>query len=92
MNVLNRIKLKISRGEISFTEHLLFEKLPRYGFSLKDVINAVNSCENIIKQTNDFRGTRYVIIGFANNGTPIEVVCRFASDGNLIFVTIYEYE
>ncbi len=91
MNVLNRIKLKISRGEIAFSEHLLLEKLPLYNFSTKDVINAVNTCENVVKQINDIRGTRYVILGFARNGTPVDVVCRFANE-NVFFITIYDYE
>ncbi len=61
MNVLNRIKLKISRGEYNFSDHSLFDKLEFYGFTIDDILHAVATCENIIKQTNDVRGTRYVI-------------------------------
>lgn len=91
MNILNRIKLKISRGEFAFSQHLLLDKLPLYSFSVQDVINAVDSCENIIKQTDDIRGTRYVIIGFAKDGTQVDVVCRFANE-KVFFITIYDYE
>lgn len=92
MNVLSRIKLKVLDGEIAFSRHLLFDKLPLYNFSTEDVISAVNSCKTFIKQTGDIRGTRYFILGQEKNGMPIEVVCRFRSDGYLIFITIYEYE
>jgi hypothetical protein len=90
MNVLNRIKLKISRGEIAFSEHLLSDKLPLYDFTAKDVIHAVNTCENVIKQTDDIRGVRYVILGYARNGVPVDVVCRFVNE-KVFFLTIYDY-
>ena len=91
MNVLNRIKLKVSRGEYNFSDHSLFDKLEFYGFTIDDILNAVSTCENIIKQTNDIRGTRYVIVGYAVNGTPVEVVCRFYNE-KVYFLTIYDYE
>jgi len=91
MNVLNRIKLKISRGEFEFTRHCLFDKLPVYNFTTDDVLNAVYTCKNVVKQINDVRGTRYVIFGYALNGAEIEVVCRFI-DNKVLFVTIYDYE
>lgn len=91
MNVLNRIKLKISRGEYNFSEHSFHDKLEKYGFSPDDILNAVFTCESIVKQTNDVRGTRYVILGYALNGTPIEVVCRFYNE-KVYFITIYDYE
>ncbi len=90
MNVLNRIKLKISRGEFAFSEHLLLDKLPLYNFSAHDVINAVNTCENVVKKTDDIRGTSYVIIGSARNGMPVEIICRFINQ-KVYFITIYEY-
>jgi hypothetical protein len=37
------------------------------------------------------RGTRYVILGNAINGTPIEVVCRFVNE-KVFFITIYKYD
>ncbi len=91
MNVLNRIKLKISRDEIAFSNHIIDDKLNIYRFTSDDVLNAVFTCESVIKQTNDVRGTRYVIIGSAINGTAVEVVCRFYNE-KLYFITIYEYE
>ncbi len=66
MNVLNRIKLKISRDEIAFSNHIIDDKLNIYGFTPDDVLNAVFTCESVIKQTNDLRGTRYVINWFCN--------------------------
>ena len=91
MNVLNLIKLKISRGEYEFSQHCILDKFPKYNFTIDDILNAVFSCENIIKQTDDMHGTRYVIIGYAIDDTPIEVVCRFVNN-KVFFITIYDYE
>ena len=91
MNILNRIKLKISRGEYLFSSHIVDDKLNTYDFTTDDVLNAVSTCENVVKQTGDVRGTRYVILGFATNGTAVEVVCRFYNE-KIYFITIYEYE
>jgi hypothetical protein len=91
MNVLNRIKLKISRGEYNFLDHSIYDKLEIYGLTTEDILNAVSTCESIIKQTNDVRGTRYVILGSTINGMPIEVVCRFYNE-KIYFITIYDYE
>jgi len=91
MNVLNRIKLKISNGEYEFSRHSLFDKLPIYNFTTDDILNAVFTCEKILKQIDDIRGTRYVIFGYALNGAEVEVVCRFINN-KVLFVTIYDYE
>jgi hypothetical protein len=91
MNVLNRIKLKISRGEYEFSQHSVLDKLPKYNFTTADVLNTVFSCENVVTQTDDIRGTRYVIFGYAIDDTPVEVVCRFANN-KVFFITIYCYE
>ncbi|CAN5497995.1 hypothetical protein BH10ACI1_BH10ACI1_13120 [soil metagenome] len=91
MKILNRVKSKISRGEYEFTRHCLFDKLPTYNFTTDDILNAVFTCEKVIKQTDDIRGTRYVIVGYALNGVEIEVICRFF-DNKIIFITIYDYE
>lgn len=58
MNVLNRVKLKISRGEYEFSQHSVLDKLPKYSFTIADVFNDISSCENIVAQTDDMRGTR----------------------------------
>ena len=91
MNILNRIKLKISRGEYIFSDHTLYDKLDIYGFTTDDILNVVSTCESVVKQTNDIRGTRYVILGYAIDGTPVEVVCRFYNE-KIYFITIYDYE
>ena len=91
MNVLNRIKLKISPGEYEFSRHCLSDKLPIYDFTTDDILNAVQTCEKIIKQTDDIRGTRYVIFGYAIDNTKIDIVCRFINN-KVFFITIYDYE
>ena len=91
MNFLNLIKLKISRGEYEFTRHALFDKLPLYGFTTDDILNAVETCESVIKQTDDVRGTRYILLGRTTNGVSVEVVYRLGND-KILFITIYDYE
>jgi hypothetical protein len=49
MNVLNRIKLKISRGEYSFSDHSIYDKLEICGFTTEDLLNAVSTCKTVIK-------------------------------------------
>jgi hypothetical protein len=83
--------MKISRGEYEFSRHSLLDKLPLYNFTTDDVLNCIFTCEKIIKQTDDVRGTRYVILGLALNGAKTEVVCRFI-DNKVVFITIYDYE
>ncbi len=91
MTALTRIKLKISRGEFAFSSHSIYDKLELYNFTADDILNCVFTCQKVIKQTGDERGTRYVIIGCAIDGTPIEVVCRFMN-GIVYFITIYDYD
>ncbi|MBA3335618.1 MAG: DUF4258 domain-containing protein [Acidobacteria bacterium] len=91
MNVLNRIKLKISRGKYEFSRHSLFDKLPIYDFTTDDILNVVYTCKSIIKQTGDARGARYVIVGNTLDNTEIEVICRFI-ENKILFITIYKYE
>lgn len=91
MNILNRIKLKISRGEYEISRHCLSDKLPLYGFTTDDILSAIYTCKSVVKQTDDIRGARYVIFGYALNGTEIEVVCRFINN-KVFFITIYDDE
>lgn len=91
MIILNRIKLKISRSEYEFSRHSLLNKLPLYDFTTDDILNCIYTGESVIRQTDDVRGTRYVILGFALNGAKIEIVCRFI-DNKVVFITIYDYE
>jgi len=91
MSVLNRIKLKVSRGEYEFSRHCLSDKLPIYDFTTADILNVVYTCKSITKQTDDIRGARYVILGYAKDGTKVEVVCRLINN-KVFFITIYEDE
>ncbi len=40
MNILNRIKLKVSRGEYELSRHCILDKLPEYNFTVTDILNA----------------------------------------------------
>lgn len=41
------------------------------------------------KFTRDPRGTRYEIVGSANDGREIGIICRIKSTGKLLFITVY---
>ncbi|MEJ7862581.1 MAG: DUF4258 domain-containing protein [Pyrinomonadaceae bacterium] len=91
MNVLNRIKLKISRGEYSFSDHSIYDKLEICGFTTEDLLNAVSTCKTVIKQTNTRAERDMLYIGYAISGKPIEIVCRFYNK-KVYFITVYDYE
>lgn len=42
--------------------------------------------------TEDPRGTRYRVEGFAKDGRLMHVLCRFKEVGSLVIITVYEKE
>ena len=65
-------------------EEMLDDDLER-----KDVENAILKGQIDKKMTQDIRGTRYRIVGQAQDGRLIHVLCRFREDTNLIIITVY---
>ncbi len=90
MSIIRRIRQKILRDEFVFSVHTTLDKLPELDLNTKDVISAIFNGEIIEKLTDDRRGTRYVILGFAAGNREIEIVCRFRADNQLIIITVYE--
>ena len=89
MSAIQRIRQKVQRGEVFFSEHA-YDELKADYFTTADAIRAIMNGEVVEKLTHDIRGTRYVISGTASDGREIEIVCRFHEIGNLIIITGYE--
>ena len=89
MSIIQRIKQKVQRGEIFFSEHA-YDELKADFFTTADAIRAIMNGRVVEKLTHDSRGIRYVILGMATDGRGIKIVCRFHQSGNLIIITGYE--
>jgi len=90
MTTIQRIRQKILNGEFVFSVHTLLDKLPELNWTTEDVIDGILDGEIIEKLTRDPRGARYVILGYADDGREMEIVCRFRADKKLIIITAYE--
>jgi hypothetical protein len=90
MTIIHRIRQKILNGEFVFSVHTLLDKLPELNLTTEDVIGGILDGEIIEKLTEDPRGIRYVILGYANDEREIKIVCRFRADKKLIIITAYE--
>ncbi len=89
MSVIQRIRDKVNRGEFFFSEHS-YDELKADYLTTKDAISAIMNGRVERKLTHDYRGTRYVIVGFAADGREMELVCRFHESRHLIIITAYE--
>lgn len=54
-----------------------------------DIKRAIETGRIRRKFTRDTRGTRYEIVGRANDGRKIGIICRIKSTGKLLFITVY---
>ncbi len=90
---LTKIRKFIFDGNYKFRLHI-YEKLEEINirngtsFTTDDVLKIIMNGELVEILDNDERGRRYVIAGFANNETLLEIVCRI--DNNLVIITVYE--
>jgi hypothetical protein len=89
MSVIQRIRDKVNRGELFFSEHS-YDELKADYFTVRDAVSAIMNGRVVRKLSHDFRGARYVIFGLATDGRGMEIVCRFHENGNLIIITAYE--
>lgn len=89
MSVIQRIRQKVQRGEVFFSEHT-YDELKADYFTTADAIRAIMNGKVVEKLTHDARGTRYIILGTSSDGRAIEIVCRFHENGNLMIITGYE--
>ena len=87
---IKSIRRKIREGLYEFTVHAL-EEMDEDDLDEADVRTAILSGVIGTELTDDPRGTRFVILGFAvDELREIEVVCRFLPSGLLRIITVYE--
>jgi Domain of unknown function (DUF4258) len=67
------------------------EEMAEDFLTIEDIEEAVLNGRVSRVETDDPRGTRYIIVGTAiDRQTPVGVVGRFASNGRYLVITVYE--
>ena len=86
--VLRRIRRAVRESQYQMTDHAL-EEADADTLTLNNIRNVLLNGDLDSTYTDDPRGSRYVIRGDVDEN-PVNVVCRFRSDGRLlIIITIY---
>jgi hypothetical protein len=87
---IDRIREKIRRLQYDMSAHAM-EEMAEDFLSILDVEAAVLNGRIARIETEDPRGTKYVLEGTAlDQQTPVGVVGRFASSGRYLIITVYE--
>lgn len=84
-----RIKAAVRDGRCVITEHA-DDEAQLDGFTSFDVESALLDGELHRRYTEDARGTRYEILGPAEDGRLMHVVCRFVFGSQLRLITVFE--
>ena len=88
--LLRRIRGAIINGDYDLTRHAI-DEMAEDGLGIFDVERAVLDGEITKTETDDPRGSRYTIIGLAEDRkTEVGVVGRFTETGIYLIITIYE--
>ena len=86
--VLRRIRRAVRQRRYQMTDHAL-EEADADNLTLADIKNVLLNGNLDSTYKDDLRGPRYVIRGDVAEH-PVDVVCRFRSDGRLlIIITLY---
>ena len=88
--VLKQIRQSIRAGEYDLTRHAV-EEMADDNLSIYDVETAILTGKITKTELDDLRGSRYTIIGSAQNYTiSVGVVGRFAKINMYLIITVYE--
>jgi hypothetical protein len=88
--LLERIQDAILRGEYDLTRHAV-EEMAEDDLIIFDVESAILDGEIVHTKADDPRGSRYTVIGLAQDGeTEVGVVGRFTETGTYLVITVYE--
>ena len=83
------IREKIARREYDMSAHSV-EEMAEDNLNIMDVEYAILGGNIVHTQTDDPRGTKYVIEGSATDTyTPVGVVGRFTTTGRYLVITVY---
>jgi len=90
MSDISEIRKPVRDGQYVFTEHCLDKSLPDEDFEIEDALHSLLT--GYINETldHDPKGTRYCVVGEAEDGRGLEVVCRFTEQNELLIITAYE--
>jgi hypothetical protein len=89
-NDIYRIREKIRLRQYVMTAHAM-EEMAEDLLTILDVEEAILSGNVIRVEKDDPRGTKYVVVGTAQDRqTPVGVVGRFASTERYLIITVYE--
>ncbi len=88
--MLKQIQRKILEGNYVPSLHILNDSLPDDDFSLADALNVILEGELTDIFDDDERGQRYEITGPTLDNYEYAVVCRFTSNGEIVYlITAY---
>lgn len=86
--IVSRIRRAVRERRYQMTDHVL-EEADADDLTLDEIRNVLLNGDLDSTYTDDPRGPRYVIRGHIGEN-PVDVVCRFRSDGRLlIIITVY---
>jgi hypothetical protein len=91
MGLLQKLRQRIVDREYYLSAHAE-EEMWADGLERKDAEHAILKGRIEKKLTQDARGTRYRMEGPAIDGRPIQVVCRFNENSELVIITVYALE
>jgi hypothetical protein len=87
---IDRIRERVRLHQYDMSAHAM-EEMAEDFLTIEDVEEAVLNGRVNRVETDDPRGTRYIIVGTAiDRQTPVGVVGRFASNGRYLVITVYE--
>lgn len=90
MRGIERIRAVILRGDYDLTRHAI-DEMAEDNLGIFDLESAILNGNIVKTETDDLRGTRYTIIGLAQDQrTEVGVVGRFAETGIYLIITVYE--
>ena len=88
--LLERIQVAMLSGDYDLTRHAI-DEMVEDELSIFDIECAISSGEITKTETDDVRGSRYTIIGLAEDRkTEVGVVGRFTETGVYLIITVYE--
>lgn len=82
-----REKVSIGKYVVSFTHT---EKLRIRKISVMEIEQAINNGKIIEPYPGDPRGPSCLIMGFADNGRPLHIVCGKVDQEEVLIITAYE--
>lgn len=92
MALIDAIREKVRNREYEFIIPHFFEEMANDDLTVADIEMAIARGRIRRRFTHDPRGTRYEIVGPANDGRRVAVICRVKSTGRLLFITTYLVE